>query len=53
MSSILGQSEPQAQPQVFVCPKFGKKIDTSIAQYGYCDGPLDPQKPKGLKNPIN
>lgn len=39
MSSILGQSEPQ----VFVCPKCGEMINTSMAQCAYCDTPVDPQ----------
>jgi hypothetical protein len=39
MSSILGASAPQ----VFVCPKCGEMINTSMAQCAYCNAPVDPQ----------
>src|SRR5262245_18364957 len=39
MSSILGQSTPQ----VFGSPKCGEMINTSMAQCGYCNEPVDPQ----------
>jgi transcription elongation factor Elf1 len=53
MSAILGQSEPQAQPQVFACPKCGEMTNASTAQCGNGNGPVDSEKPKGLKNTIN
>jgi hypothetical protein len=43
MDSILGQSEPQAQPQVFACAKCSEMINTSMANCPYCSAHVDPQ----------
>jgi hypothetical protein len=43
MDSILGQSEPQAQPQVFACAQCGEMINSSMAHCPYCRAHVDPQ----------